>query len=295
MAADEALAVSLADRLRKSDADSDVVTPRRDDGSADPTPDRAVPAVLRLYSWARPTASFGRNEPTRGVYDAGAAADLGVDLVRRPTGGRAVLHDAELTYSVIVPARLTGAPHGSRIPRHPHGSRVTSGPRALYHQVNEALVQALRSLGAEAGLSAAPEHGTPPLDSGPCFRGPAEGEVTVEGRKLVGSAQARIGGAFLQHGSIILSGDQTLLHRLLGPGARGDVALAPPASDPGPATLAAQIGPVDVDRLAAKIVAAMKKVFGGTWVEGEYSETEKQMVTKLVRERYASDAWTWRR
>jgi len=249
MAVDHALAFTVSDAARGSNEPND-----------------AAPAVLRLYSWARPTVSFGRNEPTRGVYDADQAARLGVDLVRRPTGGRAVLHDAELTYAVAVPLRALG------------------GARATYHRVNEALVSAVQALGADAQRSAAAKDGVPPLDAGPCFQSPAEGEVVTGGRKLVGSAQARIEGALLQHGSIIVSGDQTLLTTL------GSV-----AEHEQPATLVEQIGPVQLDQLAEAVVVAMKKVFGGTWVAGEYSGDEKHMITELVQARYATDEWTWRR
>ncbi|MCH1570228.1 MAG: hypothetical protein L7S64_02720, partial [Longimicrobiales bacterium] len=88
----------------------------------------------------------------------------------------------------------------------------------------------------------------------------------------------------LQHGSIIVSGDQTLLTTL------GSV-----AEHEQPATLVEQIGPVQLDQLAEAVVVAMKKVFGGTWVAGEYSGDEKHMITELVQARYATDEWTWRR
>ena len=162
--------------------------------------------------------------------------------------------------------------------------RALGGARATYRLVNEALVHAVDSLGADAALSAAPDGGTPGLGAGPCFQSPAEGEVVARGRKLIGSAQARIEGALLQHGSIIISGDQSRLSRL-GPGVEHER----------PATLEEQIGPVDVAHLANAVVLAMKKVFGGTWVESEYSPTEKDMVTDLVRKRYGTAGWTWRR
>jgi len=223
-------------------------------------------AALRLYTWSRPTVSFGRNEPTKGVYRADAAAAHGVDIVRRPTGGRAVLHDSELTYAAIVPARALG------------------GARATYYAINEALVRAVQSLGAEAILSDTAGDGTLPLDAGPCFQSPAPGEVVLRGRKLIGSAQARIDGALLQHGSIMISGDQMLL-----------ATLGPSAEHEQPATLAEQIGPACVDDVAEAVVVAMKKVFGGTWVEGEYSGEERRMITELVKTRYGLDEWTWRR
>src|SRR5512142_3215722 len=102
--------------------------------------DRAVAAsveaggrpALRFYYWDPPCLSLGRNQPARGVYDAAAAAARGIDIVRRPTGGRAVLHDRELTYGVAVRVGELGS------------------PRETYAAVNRALVAGLRRLGVPA-------------------------------------------------------------------------------------------------------------------------------------------------
>lgn len=261
MATDHALAAAVSERARGRLGEAASASASGLTQGAEPWD-----AVLRLYTWSRPTVSFGRNEPAEGIYDPTLAGRLGVDVVRRPTGGRAVLHDAELTYAVMVPTRALG------------------GARATYHAVSDALVDAMQTLGADVARSGPPSGGTLPLDAGPCFQSPAEGEVVTHGRKLVGSAQARIDGALLQHGSIIISGDQTLL-ATLGPGVAHDQ----------PATLAEQIGRVSVEEVADAVVSSMKKVFGGTWVEGEYSGDEKQMITDLATARYGSDEWTWRR
>jgi lipoate-protein ligase A len=222
--------------------------------------------VLRLYTWQRPTVSFGRNEPAQATYSAALAERLGVDCVRRPTGGRAVLHDGELTYAVIVPERAFG------------------GVRRAYRLINEALAGALRSLGAEVALA----EGTVTLgvDAGPCFQTPAVGEVVGAGRKLVGSAQARVEGALLQHGSIILSGDQALLDTLAGERA---------AHEP-PATLVELIGEVSEDDVADAVVAGMRGVFGGDWTAAEgHDERVRAEAARLEAERYGRNEWTWRR
>ena len=226
----------------------------------------APPAVLRLYTWKRPTISFGRNEPVLGVYSPDSEHLRNIDLVRRPTGGRAVLHDAELTYAVAVPYRALG------------------GARETYRVLNHALLNAVRSLGTMADIHGDPTERALPLSAGPCFQSPAEGEVIANGRKLIGSAQARIGGALLQHGSIMISGDQTLL---------STIGLS--TSHHQPATLSEQIGEVDMERVVDAVVGSMKKCFGGGWAEGEYSADEKRMCTQLVESRYAADQWTWRR
>ncbi len=227
-------------------------------------------AVLRLYAWERPTVSFGRNEPARGLYSTDEAARLGVDYVRRPTGGRAVLHGAELTYAVVAPTRAWG------------------GLRDAYRLINQALAEALHALGAPVTLAG--ERATPSVDAGPCFQSPAGGEVTAHGRKLVGSAQCRIEGALLQHGSIILAGDQGLLVRL----SEGPDEKSVEEHDP-PATLSELVGSVSRDEVAESVARAMRATFDGEWVDGECSREELAAAEKLAADRYGKAEWTWRR
>ena len=223
-------------------------------GTADP-----LGGVVRLYRWLRPTLSLGRNEPAEPYAEL--IRTEGLDVVRRPTGGRAVLHGDELTYSVIARASALG------------------GVRAAYHRVNGALAQALRALGAPVELSEAGESVAP--DAGPCFGRPAGGEIVAGGRKLVGSAQARIGRTLLQHGSILLGDDQD--------------ALTDPAGLAGAASLEALIGPVDGAELVEAVRAALREELGGEWTVGGYAGAELAEAERLRTTRYAADEWTWRR
>jgi lipoate-protein ligase A len=146
-------------------------------------------AYLRLYRWSPSCLSFGRNEAALARYDRAAIEHRGWDVVRRPTGGRAVWHADEVTYAVAAPIAAFG-----------------SLPQS-YCAIHERLAAALRTLGVPAQL--APQNGRPAgLGAGACFASPVGGEVTVHGRKVVGSAQVRMGSAFLQHGSILLAGTQ---------------------------------------------------------------------------------------
>lgn len=146
-------------------------------------------AFLRLYRWSPPCLSFGRNEPALTRYDRAEIERRGWDVVRRPTGGRAVWHEDEVTYAVAAPIAAFGS-----LP-------------ASYCAIHERLAAALRMLGVPARL--APQSGRPiGLGAGACFASPVGGEVTVHDRKVVGSAQVRLGSAFLQHGSILLGGSQ---------------------------------------------------------------------------------------
>jgi lipoyl(octanoyl) transferase len=222
-------------------------------------------AVVRLYGWERPTISFGRNEPAAGLYSTEVAGADGIAFVRRPTGGRAVLHDRELTYAVVAPLDAWG------------------GPRGAYAGINEALASALRALGApvrlaEGGRALAP-------DAGPCFQAPAAGEVVAWGRKVVGSAQARLEGALLQHGSILLGGDQGRLDQLTRREAAGERSI----------TLAELIGEKDLKEVADGVAEVLRGCFGGSWTSGEYDPSEVETADRLENDRYARDSWTWRR
>ena len=220
--------------------------------------------VLRLYSWTSKTVSFGRHEPVNGVYDRSTADSAGIGFVRRPTGGRAVLHGAELTYGVVLPDRTYG------------------GPKGVYTKIHEGLAHGLNQVGVEAEVAAGGVVLTP--DSGPCFQVPAPGEVVVAGQKLVGSAQVRIGNALLQHGSIILDGDQSELNLLNSTDDRV----------PAPATLRALVGEVSTWDLAEAITGGLQVALGGEWTEGEYRSGEVEEAEWLETERYGNDEWTWR-
>jgi lipoate-protein ligase A len=147
---------------------------------------------LRLYRWDPPALSIGRNQPLS------AAAYPDVAVVRRPTGGKAVWHEHEVTYAVAAPIAAFGS------------------LRNAYCEIHTRIAQALRSLGVEAHLashrptpSLRSGQGVRPFDGPPsCFATSVGGEILVGGRKLVGSAQVRRGDAFLQHGSILLAGSQ---------------------------------------------------------------------------------------
>ena len=148
-----------------------------------------APPTLRLYAWSPPCLSLGRHQPPNEV-DLARLRARGWGMVRRPTGGRAILHTDELTYAVIAPAE------------HP---LMRGGVLPSYRRLAAGLLAALRALGVEARMEG--EH--PPSAEAPpvCFEVPSSYELTVAGRKILGSAQARRHGAVLQHGSLPLWGD----------------------------------------------------------------------------------------
>jgi lipoate-protein ligase A len=223
--------------------------------------------TLRVYSWSAPTISFGRNQTAHGRYDRRRIDEHGLAVVRRPTGGRAILHHREVTYSVTGPVSDAGE------------------LRESYFRINALLLHALRAMGVDA-TAAAPAGRTPIPDLAPCFDRPSAGELTVRGRKLAGSAQWRSDGALLQHGSILVADDQSLLTELAA------VAQAP---IPTPATLVDALGRApSVDDLATALIDAVREHEDPSATELELEPNVRAQALALVV-RYNDDAWTWRR
>jgi len=229
--------------------------------------------TLRLYRWNPPALSFGRNQLALERYDPEAAGARGIDIVRRPTGGRSVYHDRELTYSVTAPAELWG------------------GLRASYLRINRALEAGLAGLGvASAVVAEQSGRRAPPPGPRACFQDPLPGELAAAGRKLVGSAQWRDHGALLQHGSLLIHNDQDVVAQLR-VGAGDQRSRAPVAA----ASLADVLPvPPDFDRLAEGLRAGFEAEFQVPVVEEETSGPELAAAGRLEA-RYESEAWTWRR
>ena len=227
---------------------------------------RTGEAVFRVYGWAAPTLSLGRNQRARGCYDEEAAAGMGVSFVRRPTGGRALLHDHEVTYSATLPC----------------GDAATA--RAAYDVINDVLLRALTRLGVGAERATA----TTSLPPGPrpCFDVPAEHEIVLRGRKLVGSAQWRHDGALLQHGSILVRDDQPLIGRLSRPATNGT---------PAAATLVDALGrDPSQDEVAESLLEALTVATART---PSFLQMDPALNRDAVtlRATYGDPGWTWRR
>ena len=245
------------------------------DGAANMAVDHALAEAvepdagwLRLYRWVRPTLSLGRNEPAAHIYDFARAEGMGIDVVRRPTGGRGVLHDAELTYAVVAPVAAAG--------------RL----RAAYAVVHAGVAAGLRSLGADTRLAAGAA--ADPPRAGACFDATAGGEVVAGGRKLTGSAQARIGRALLQHGSVLIDGTQDMVDELC---RRPAVAGTPPTST----TLREELGRAPSwAEVAMAVAEGLAAELGTEMVDGELPQPAMGQIESLERH-YRSREWTLRR
>ncbi|MEO7520183.1 MAG: hypothetical protein ABIW79_00065 [Gemmatimonas sp.] len=245
------------------------------------------PGVWRCYSWAHPTLSFGRNEATRGRFDDRSVARAGLRAVRRPTGGRALLHSREVTYSVAMPLA------------------VDVVWRVAYDEINRLLLAALRSLGLPVDVVntlpvEADRAGHPAIrPDGPlCFAAPALGEITAGGVKLVASSVWRERGAYLQHGSILLHDDQGLivgaasnpvpvppsaaaLSSLVADGNRPDIAHGSPESD---------------EAIRRTLVDAMERELAAKYIVTPFTaEASMNADITAFEEQFAGRDWLWRR
>jgi lipoyl(octanoyl) transferase len=232
---------------------------------------RTGESIFSIYSWRRPTLSFGRNQRARGRYDLQLLAERGVDVVRRPTGGRAILHHREITYSVAAPVC------------------AQESLRDAYGRINAILLDGLDSLGVSALIAGASESAPLKPGSAPCFEQPSEGEITAGGRKLVGSAQWRGTSAFLQHGSILVEDDQTELASFAAPGA-DEAGREPPA----PATLRELLGRAPASaELAGAMFAAVRRVESAEGSEMSENEIRADALSRVHT--FLDEGWTWRR
>ena len=245
-------------------------------------------ATLRVYAWSRPTLSFGRHERARGRFDAARLAAAGIDVVRRPTGGRALLHHREVTYSVTAPVAGLSL-------------------RESYRAINALLIGALHRLGVHAMPAERRTAPVRPLGA-PCFAEPNEGELVVGGagqRKLVGSAQWRDGDVLLQHGSILLADDQSRIAEFLATADRAPaesierVARAVEETPLQVATLESALGrPVAYAEVSDALAFSLRHIHADTRVTSStLAESDSGIYATVDRHRdhFRDPSWTWRR
>lgn len=232
--------------------------------------------TLRLYRWQPSCLSLGLGQRLLRDVNIAACAERGIEIVRRPTGGRAILHDCEVTYALVI-----GLDHPIIA-----GSSIVES----YRRISAALCHGLRQLGIAPEL--APRPAPHARKSAACFDLPGDYEITIAGRKLVGSAQARHHGVLLQHGTILLHADVELLTTILRlpPDLMAsalaqrlialDEVLAPPPS---------------FETVAAAIVHGFEAAWQIKLEPGELSQAESERTRRLIAEKYGNPAWTARR
>jgi lipoate-protein ligase A len=235
--------------------------------------------TLRLYAWEPPCLSLGYAQPFSDV-DMGRLREAGWEVVRRPTGGRAILHTDELTYSVTAPL---------------DEPRVAGSVLESYNRLARALLAALRLLRVPVEMQehlAANDKGA----AGPvCFEVPSAYEITVHGKKLVGSAQARRREGVLQHGTLPLSGDLTRITRVLVfPEEAGRAQAATKLLERATTMETAMGKAVSWESAQEAFASAFESELGLTFVRGELSPSEAARAKQLIQEKYGNPAWTER-
>ncbi|MCK4846057.1 MAG: lipoate--protein ligase family protein [Deltaproteobacteria bacterium] len=231
------------------------------DGAYNMAVDEAIVTVgditptLRLYGWLRPTISVGyMQQPGEQLLSAR------LPIVRRITGGRAVLHHrAELTYSVICSEK---------------DELFSMGISGAYALISKAILAALKGCGVQAELKASAPIRSGRTEKDSCFHVGARSEVMVSGRKLVGSAQRRFKASMLQHGSIIFEVDEPLMDKAFGSGAHRDVATISEFSD------------ITIDAFGDNLVQEMGKAIGTSFEAGVLTEAEVVLKDALLAEKY---------
>jgi len=233
-----------------------------------------VPPTLRFYGWQRPTVSLGYLQPAQGSRTVRACRRLRVPVVRRPTGGRAVLHARELTYSVAVP--LTGGWGGLSIAE-------------SFARLSRGLIAGLACLGVAASLGPCDPCGPTALGGEACFHLRRLPAILVGGRKLIGSAQRRWERSLLQHGSLLLDFDAAMHEAIFPEWSRRDMA-------EGVVWLSALVTELPpTDALAERLAVAWGKALEVGMRAGRLTGEEVAQAEALVRTRYGTAKWTLRR
>ena len=223
---------------------------------------------LRFYTWERPTASLEYSQDIRKVVDVEYCQKNGIDIVRRMTGGKLVLHHKEVTYSLCS--------SDSQI--------FTSTLMDSYRLISEALMRGFNKMGLKPCLADAPPNSYVKGNL-PCFSYPARDEIEIQGKKIVGSAQKRTGSKFIQHGSIPLEEDEGLLESVS--------ALEKNKSKVRMISLSQALGrKVLFDWAVERLISGISESFRVAMTPKVFNTEEKELISKIQKERYASNDWT---
>ncbi len=224
-----------------------------------------TPPTLRLYRWQPPAISLGLLQPFEAINET-ACRQLGFEIVRRPSGGGAVLHQHEITYAVVVDGKLC-----------PYGSSVLS----TYRWLAEGLKAGLKRLGVDIS-SSPPSQSTSPATKSFCFARLTDADLSVNGRKLGGAAQARKRNFLLQHGSIPLQLDMEAIERIFG------------STDRGQFTWVEEVLGRDIalDEFAEALVQGFSEALGIAFTVSGLTPAEQQLADLLFRYKYGAVKWT---
>lgn len=239
---------------------------------------RNSPPIIRFYRWSPPGLSLGYNQKLLKEVDREACNLNGIDIVRRLTGGRAILHDDELTYSIIV--------------RNDEGFLPESILES-YKIISTGIIKGLQELGLDVDLKAL-EKGkkTPKGFSAACFDAPSWYEVVAGGKKLVGSAQTRQRGIVLQHGSIPFSIDAGLLFSILNiTNDKSREKLKRRFLQKATAIKQETDKMINLEELKNSLKKGWEKVFNITLKDSQLFIEEQNRIAELIKSKYDTEEW----
>ncbi len=232
-----------------------------------------APPTVRLYSWSRPTLSIGYRQNLEETCDLEACRRLGIETVRRPSGGRAVLHDQELTYCVAAGAQ--GPFRGLSV-------------RSVYWWVSRVLHRCLEKKGVPVDPLPSPSKHSPTRQLSnhalPCFAVPTGHELTSRRRKLVGSAQKWSRRGFMQHGSILMSIDSALWAQVVSQEAANELRAVGVNELVEP--------PLSTSQLMKDLAAEFEYAMGQPATEQALSGFEIETARRLAKTKYSTGSWT---
>ncbi|GLY09936.1 lipoate--protein ligase family protein [Pseudobacillus badius] len=244
-----------------------------------------IPPVIRFYGWEPAALSIGYFQKAAKEIDLDAVKRHGLGFVRRPTGGRGVLHEHELTYSVIVTEE------------HPN---MPAGVTEAYRVISEGILKGFHHLGLEAYFAVPRTEEEKDSLKNPrssvCFDAPSWYELVVEGRKVAGSAQTRQKGVILQHGSILLDLDEDKLFSLF-TYSNDRVKERMQRAFKSKAVAVNDISPrkVTYEKAGEAFKKGFQEGLGITLEPYEFTSEEIAYIERLAKEKYASDEWNFKR
>ncbi len=235
--------------------------------------------TLRLYAWEPACLSLGHAQPYSEV-NIQALAKNGWGVVRRPTGGRAILHVDELTYAVIAPE---------------NEPRVKGGVLESYLRLSEALLESLKILGLSPQAEENNQAGKKGKPNPVCFEVPSNYEITVDGKKLIGSAQARRKEGILQHGALPLFGDLSRIISALQFSSENEKSQANSRLLAHATTVEKELGyPITLQDANHAFKQAFREVLNLDFIPSDLTAQEKIRAEALQRTKYAHPSWTER-
>jgi len=231
--------------------------------------------TLRFYGWLNPALSIGYFQDFGKEVDIEACRRLGIDFIRRPTGGKAVLHDRELTYAVIA---------GEDSPLFPPDILQT------FRIISRCIAAGIAEVGIMAEMKGEGRAVSEERLRSSCFSFPSRYELLASGRKICGAAQMRSHGAFLQHGALLMAFDPVLTCTVMLP--HGDMEKQVNRLQNSVTTVEEQVGvEVSEERLCRAIQGGFERVLGIRFEAGGLTPEEEALRAELMVKKYGTDSW----